>query len=635
MSKPDFNWHIKYRHLRSRWLVLAHDLMMIPVAWLGAYWLRYNLAEIPESFFHQAFLLLPLVLVLQSSTLLLFGLYRGVWRFVSVLDLVRIFKAVAVGTAVLAVSIFFITRLQYVPRTVFIFYFMLLIALLGGPRLIYRLMKERHFSGAMAKKVLVIGAGGAAEALVRDLHRHSRDAFRPVGLVDDDPEKLGKEIHGIRVVDTCDAIPDITGRWDIDLMILAMPTATAQQMRRIVELCEQCGVPFRTLPKTEALVSGEVNVSELREVQIDDLLGREQVTLDWEHIRSDLSGKRILVTGGGGSIGLELCRQIARLGPAELIIFERSEFNLYWAELELKREFPSIGLRPFLGDVCDQPAVERVFEKHAPEIVFHAAAYKHVPLLQQQVREAVRNNVLGTRRVARTASESGCQAFVLISTDKAVNPGNLMGATKRIAEIYCQNLSGRTDMRCVTVRFGNVLGSAGSVVPLFRKQIAAGGPVTVTHPDVTRYFMTTAEATQLILQACVMATGGEIFVLNMGEPIKIRYLAEQMIRLSGKRPGDDIEIVFTGLRPGEKLSEELFYPEEALSDTSHSKILLAHSSKVDWERLHRLFAELEAACSAYQEERILEIVQTFVPEHKGLIDLKEAASFRKAGEGKR
>jgi FlaA1/EpsC-like NDP-sugar epimerase len=602
------------RHLRSRWAVLAHDFLMIPAAWLVAYWLRYNLGQIPDHFLKQAYVLLPLVVCIQGAVFVFFGLYRGVWRFASIPDLIRILKAVFFGTALVAITIFFVTRLQYVPRSVFVIHALLLVAFLGGPRFVYRMLKDRDFSASPGQRVLVVGAGAAGEGLVRDLLRYSPRTFVPVAFVDDDPSKLGKEIHGIRVVGDCDAIASVTQEWAADLVLLALPSATTGEMRRIVERCEQAGVPFRTLPKLHDLVSGQARVSELREVQIDDLLGREPVSLDWRAIEDGLAGKAILVTGGGGSIGSELCRQIARLAPARLILFERSEFNLYSIELELRREYPNLDLHAHLGDICDPVSVAHIFAAFRPDIVFHAAAYKHVPMLEKQARETVRNNVLGTRTVLSAAAEAGTNAFVMISTDKAVNPGNLMGASKRIAEILCQSVNDRSDMRCITVRFGNVLGSAGSVVPLFRNQIAAGGPVTVTHPEVTRYFMTTAEACQLILEASVMGRGGEIYVLDMGEPVKIRYLAEQMIRLSGKRPGEDIEIVYSGLRPGEKLFEQLFHVEESLTDTGHDKILLAQSRKVNWAMLNASLDRIERACDEYREDDILALVQELVPE---------------------
>ncbi len=416
------------------------------------------------------------------------------------------------------------------------------------------------------------------------------------------------------MVGTCTDIPAIVPDQAIDLILLALPSADSRQMRRIVGLCEQAGAPFRILPRMHDLMTGQVSVKELRDVKIDDLLGREVVSLDWAAITRASRGKCILISGGGGSIGSELCLQIARLNPARLVVLERNEFNLYSIELELQRHHPELVLTAVLGDAGDAVTVERLLRDFRPDIVFHAAAYKHVPMLEDQVRAAVLNNVFATRTLAGLCHRSGCEAFVMISTDKAVNPGNVMGATKRVAEIYCQSLNARSRTRFITVRFGNVLGSTGSVIPLFQKQIAAGGPVTVTHPEVTRYFMTLSEAAQLILQASVLGQGGEIFVLDMGEPIKIRYLAEQLIRLSGKKPGEDIEITYIGLRPGEKLYEELFHDAEALVDTAHPKILLAQSRSGDLDALERSLAALDQACRQHDEHKIRGLLGLLVPE---------------------
>jgi FlaA1/EpsC-like NDP-sugar epimerase len=388
-------------------------------------------------------------------------------------------------------------------------------------------------------------------------------------------------------------------------------------MRRLVGLCERTGVPFRTLPPMDRLMSGQVTLNQLREVSIDDLLGREPIALDWQAIASGLKGNRVLVSGAGGSIGSELCRQIARLEPSHLILLDSSEFNLYAIEMELLKSFPKLQISRYLNDVVDRAAIEKIFQRSRPEVIFHAAAYKHVPMLEDQIREAARNNILGTRVMAEVADRYGSESFVMISTDKAVNPANVMGTSKRAAEIFCQNLNQRSQTRFVTVRFGNVLGSTGSVVPLFKQQIEAGGPVTVTHREITRYFMTIPEACQLILQASVMGDGGEIFVLDMGEPVKIAYLAEQMIRLSGKLPGEDVDIVFTGLRPGEKLYEELFHEKEALQSTPHEKILLARHREFDWERLTEILDGMVIACNRYDEEEIRGQLNELVPEWSG------------------
>ena len=602
------------RVIRYRWLVLLHDTLVIPLAWLGAYWLRYNFGDIPRVFFEQAVALIPLVVLIQAGTLVFFGVHRGVWRFTSLPDLVRLTQAIVIGTTLLALPIVLITRMQYVPRSVFVLYALVLALILCGSRLAYRLINDRHFSTKIEKKALVVGAGAAGEQLVRDLKRNSPRIYDPVAFVDDDPNKIGKEIHGVRVVASCDVIGEICERWNIDLILIAIPSATDKQMQRIVDICERTGMEFRTLPTIHDVVSGHVNFTDMREVRIEDLLGRDPVRLDWAGIRDHIRGKKVLVTGGGGSIGSELSRQIATLEPARLVLYDHSEFNLYSIDNEIRHAHPELDLSFILGDVCDANAVARVFTRERPNIVFHAAAYKHVPLLEGQIREAVKNNIIGTSIVAQEAHKNGCDRFVLISTDKAVNPKSLMGACKRVAEIYCQALNSQSDTRFVMVRFGNVLGSAGSVVPLFRRQIREGESITVTHPDITRYFMTITEATQLILQASSAGEGGEIFVLDMGQPIKIAFLAERMIRLSGKEPGEDIDIVYTGLRPGEKLVEELFYDEETAEKTDHDKILLARSREVAWQVVTPIIERMEQHVEHFEEDQLLNLLKHIVPE---------------------
>ena len=602
------------RHLRSRAAAFAHDLVMVPVAWFGAYWLRYNLESIPAPFFERAMLLSPLVLAAQGVVFWYFGLYRGVWRFASVPDLMRIAKAVLAGVAVLAVLVFLLTRMQYVPRSVLPLYAGLLFGLLGGPRLLYRWTKDHKLENLTARRALVIGSGDAAEILLRDMLRRRDRPYVPVALVDDNPGRQGREIHGIRVLGAVEDVPELARTLDVELVLIAIPSVTARQMRRVVEICERAGVPFRTLPPLRDLVSGEVTVNALREVSIEDLLGRAPVSLDWDQMRSQVAGRRVLVTGGAGSIGSELCRQIATLSPARLVVLDKSESGLFEVEHELGARLGPDQLRIHLGDVCDAAMLGSVMSDHRPQLVFHAAAYKQVPMLETHVREAARNNVLGTRRLALAAIEHRCETFVLISTDKAVNPTNVMGATKRVAEMVCRDLGARAATRFVTVRFGNVLGSAGSVVPRFRRQIEAGGPVTVTHPEVTRYFMTITEACQLIVQSAMLGSGSEIFVLDMGEPVRIRYLAEQMILLSGRAPGEDIEIVYTGLRSGEKMNEELFHHDESLTATTHSKILRARTREVEHARVESVLARLEDASERFDEAAIEAALTELVPE---------------------
>ncbi|MDT8388519.1 MAG: nucleoside-diphosphate sugar epimerase/dehydratase [Thiogranum sp.] len=608
----------------NRSLAILHDLAMIPVAWFGAYWLRFNLGPIPQGHLDLAITYLAVVVAVQAIAFHYFGLYRGVWRFASLPDLIRIARAVLVGMAFSAVMIFLISRMEGVPRSVFPLYGLLLISLLGGSRMLVRWSKDRTLYVGDTKRVLIIGAGKAGEMLVRDLLRSRDEHFEPVGFVDDSRMRRGRDIHGIRVLGPSEEITDFVERLDVDLIVLAVPSANPQQMRRLVGLCEKTQVPFRTVPPLDRLMSGEVTINQLREVSIDDLLGRAPVALDWKSIERELKGQKVLVSGAGGSIGSELCRQIARLGPEHLVLLDHSEFNLYSIEMELLKQFPELIVSRCLNDVTDQVAMDRIFGSYNPQVVFHAAAYKHVPMLEDQIREAVLNNVQGTRIMAECADRFGCEAFVMISTDKAVNPANVMGTSKRAAEIFCQNLDQRSETRFVTVRFGNVLGSAGSVVPLFRSQIEAGGPVTVTHPEMTRYFMTIPEASQLILQASAMGRGGEIYVLDMGQPIKITYLAEQMIRLSGKVPGEDIDIIFTGLRPGEKLYEELFHEQEALESTVHKKILLARYREFDWERLTRVMNQLNDASSVYDEPQLRILLHELVPEWQGYAPSEES-----------
>lgn len=621
--------------LRSRTAVFTHDLLMVPLAWFGAYWLRFNLDTIPEGFFHQALMLLPIVWITQGGMFWYFGLYRGIWRFASIPDLARILKAVGAGVVLAAAASFIVTRLEGVPRSVFFLDAILLVLLLGGPRFIYRLIKDhslyqwiherRGNAGAEQKNALIVGAGKAGEMLARDLLRESSGEYLPLVFADDDRSKIGKEIHGIPVAGSCYQIPQIVTRHAIDLIIIALPSANSRQIRRIVEICETTGLPFRILPQLQDLVSGRASLKDLRDVSIEDLLGREPVELDWRAITEATRGKTVLVTGGGGSIGAELCRQLARLGPARLIILDRSEFNLYSIDIELRKNLPELSLVSLLVDINDTAQMEKILGVHSPSVIYHAAAYKHVPILEDQERAAVVNNVLGTRVVADLADKYGCESFVMVSTDKAVNPANVMGASKRVAEMYCQGLNAKSKTRFITVRFGNVLGSSGSVIPLFQKQIALGGPVTVTHPEISRYFMTIPEACQLILQAGVIGRGGEIFVLDMGEPVKISYLAEQLIRLSGKIPGEDIEIVYTGLRPGEKLYEELFHDAEKLAETSHPKILLAQCRVMDREVLERSLGAMQKAGDDGNDAALRTMLAELVPEHTGLIATQATA----------
>ena len=597
--------------------ILIHDALMACVAWILAILVRYSFQPTPEDF--AVAYMFPIVMFIQVWLAWRNGLQRGIWRYVSMHDVRVMIHVAFLGTLITALALFTLMRLDNIPRSSLLIYPFILILLWSIPRLAYRLWYEHSFKffyiPEKQQKVLILGAGTSGDMLVRDMVRTPSYGYVPVGFLDDQARLWGGKLHGVPVLGSMTDLQDIVSDMDIDVVIIAMPSATDEQMQRVVELCEQTQVAFRILPKLDNMMQGQpVNLTDLRDVSIDDLLGREKVELDWQEIQTNLQQKVVMVTGGGGSIGSELCRQVAKLEPAQLIIFERSEFNLYQIELQLRQQFPDLILHACLGDITDKVTLSHILQRYQPQIIFHAAAYKHVPMLQAQVRQAAYNNVLGTQRLAELASQYGCETFVMVSTDKAVNPTNVMGTTKRIAEIYCQGLNERTNTRFITVRFGNVLGSAGSVVPLFQEQIQRGGPVTVTHPDISRYFMTIPEACQLILQSAAMGQGGEIFVLDMGKPIKIRYLAEQMIRLSGKIPDKDINIRYTGLRAGEKLHEELFHHEEEFAQTRHQKILLALHRTNHWEQTQSLLQQMEQACTVYDEDTILEILQTLVPE---------------------
>ena len=598
--------------IHPRTAVVLHDLLMAALAWWIAKALRYDLVNDGVYTFHS--LEFPLVLLVQAAVLSWTGLYRGVWRFASLPDLWNILRATVIGALAIGLALFLYNRLEDVPRSVLLLYPVVLSILLGAPRLAYRFWKDSRldmFPAEGAQRVLIVGADRAGEALSRDLHRDAR--FNVVGFVDEKESLRGASINGRPVLGRIDQLPELTREAAVQMLLIAMPGASTTEMRRIVELCDLTGLPYRTVPKLEDVVAGRAQFNEIKEVAIEDLLGRDPVELDWTAIRETLTGRRVLVTGGGGSIGSELCRQVARLGAHSLAVVDHSEFNLYQISQELRAEYPELIFEGILADAGDAAAMRKLFAENQPQVVFHAAAYKHVPMLQGQLRQAFRNNVLVTRNIADLADQHHVECFVLISTDKAVNPTSVMGACKRIAEIWCQNLNAKSNTRYITVRFGNVLDSAGSVVPLFRQQIRNGGPVTITHPEISRYFMTIPEACQLILQAASLGHGGEIFALDMGEPVKIRDLAEQMIRLAGKKPGTEVPIVYTGLRSGEKLFEELFHPLENYSATTHAKIFLAQHRQVSWDLLQVQLSKATDATIAFDEENLRACVSGLLP----------------------
>jgi FlaA1/EpsC-like NDP-sugar epimerase len=594
-------------------LALVHDAIAAALAWSFAYLLRFNF-ELPSNFAAELHRTVYWVVALQMVIFWRFNLYRGIWRYASTTDLRRIFLAVMLSAAAIPLM-FWMLRLDIViPRSVLIINPLLLILMMGGSRFVYRLWKEqglyRNFK-LRGEPVLVLGAGDAAVSLARDLAQSSD--WRLVGFLDDDIDKHGRMLNGILVLGKLDSLSDWAVRLGVSQVIIAMPSSSHQQRKRAIKLCNAAQVKALTVPSFDDLMSGKVAVSQLRAIELDDLLGRDPVVLDDAGLHGLLNGKAVMVTGAGGSIGSEMCRQIARFSPTKLVLFDSGEFAMYTIEQELKQTFPALNFVCLVGDVRDVDRVNEAMQLHQPSVVFHAAAYKHVPLMEQHnAWQAIRNNVLGTWTVARAAQQYGVAKFVMISTDKAINPTNVMGASKRLAEMVCQALQPSGSMRFVMVRFGNVLGSTGSVIPTFRAQIARGGPITVTHPEITRYFMSIPEAAQLVLQAGLMGQGGEIFVLEMGEPVKIVDLAKDLIRLSGFTE-DEIKIEFTGLRPGEKLYEELLAYNEQTLPTPHLKLRIAQARQADAAWLMQLLEWVSATVMA--DDVVRADLTQWVPEY--------------------
>jgi FlaA1/EpsC-like NDP-sugar epimerase len=562
--------------IRRRLLVFLHDTAASGFAWMAAFSLRFNLDVPPE---HEAVMLdrLPWVLIVHAAIFWALGLYRGLWRYASLPDLQRIVVAIGISALAVPALLNFLRLGTLVPRTAYILTPVLLLLVMAGSRVAYRAWKEGRLIPLIVKPqatpVLVLGAGSAAAGLVRELG--ASPEWRVVGLLDDDAGKHGAEVAGVKVLGHIRDVGQIAQRLSVTQAIIAMPGATHGQRKRSVDLCASAGLSVMTVPAISDIVGGKVSVSALRAIELDDLLGRDPVQLDDAGLHGLINGRTVLVTGAGGSIGSELCRQITRFGPSLVVLFDVSEFALYSIEQEFRDRYGRVALAAVIGDARDERCVAEIFHRYRPHIVFHAAAYKHVPLMEGgNAFEAVRNNVHATITVARAAERSAAAKMVLVSTDKAVNPTNVMGASKRLAELACQELQVGAQTQYVIVRFGNVLGSTGSVVPRFRAQIASGGPITVTHPDIQRYFMSIPEAAQLVLQAGVMGRGGEIYVLDMGEPVRIVDLARQMLRLSGLSE-TDIRIEYTGLRPGEKLYEEPLADAETTLPTPHPKLRIA------------------------------------------------------------
>jgi len=641
--------------LRHLYIGAVHVLLFIAAFWL-AYGLRYEfrippapgvpIADtippeavgrswteflgVPASVWYAFYSLLLFTVLVKTIVFGYFRLYAGWWQYVSVQDLVETFKASHISTAIILGVVYLCKGLYrygairyqvMVPDTVFIIDWAATIALVGGLRFFVRIIREgsRPISPAGLTRVLIIGAGDVGEGILRELYRLPVEKYHVVGFVDDDVRKRGIRIHGVPVLGGVGDLAAVAQGQKADEVVIALAQPTRDDLRRIIEVCKGQRLTFRIVPGVADLIEGRLDVSRLREVDINDLLGREPITLDIEGIGHFLAGKTVLVTGAGGSIGAELCRQIVRFKPASLVLLEQAENNLFYIDRELRDAHPNLDLMPVIADICDRTRLEEVFQRCRPAVIFHAAAHKHVPMMELNPGEAIKNNVFGTKNVADMACRYRTEAFVLISTDKAVNPTSIMGCTKRIAGMYCQCLARQPSCaptKFVVVRFGNVLGSAGSVVPIFREQIARGGPVTVTHPEMRRYFMTIPESTQLVIQAGVMGRSGEIMLLDMGAPVKIIDLARDMITLSGFRPDIDIKIEFQGLRPGEKLFEELRTSAEDILPTHHKKIFVWQSRYCSLEDMQAGLKRLEAVTDGASFAQVYQALKSIVPEYQ-------------------
>jgi FlaA1/EpsC-like NDP-sugar epimerase len=566
------------------------DLSVLSAAYFCAYAVRFDGLP-PLQMIKLLMFTWPYLVAFELFVLYVFSVPHFAWRYVSLREAQRVLWATGISTAVLLfvrlISVPIMRHFDYmqyalIPIGVLAINAILVFLGITGVRFARRIFVEHSRSSGLRNReidrvpTLLLGAGQAGVLVAREIGARPDLPIRPVGFLDDDPLKLGTIVHGVRVLGSSAQVEEITRIYGVKQAIITIANASGAEIRRLARHCERAGIPVKMIPGIYELLDGKVNLTRMRDVSIEDLLRRDAVQLETELVESFLCGKRVLVTGAGGSIGSELCRQVARFRPTSLVLIERTEFNLFTIHQELTAAQPDLDIRPRICDVCDEERLAAVFRAERPEVVFHAAAHKHVPMMEWNPGEAIKNNVFGTKRVADAAASSGAQAFVLVSTDKAVNPTSVMGATKRVAEMYVQALSQSSPTKFVAVRFGNVLGSTGSVIPIFKAQIAAGGPITVTHPEMTRHFMTIPEASQLVMQAAAMGNSGEIMVLDMGEPVRIAELAEELIRLSGLEPGSDIEIVFSGIRPGEKLFEELSFDAEKMSKTRHEKIFVGH-----------------------------------------------------------
>ncbi len=596
-------------------IIFTFQLLVIISAFLFSFIIRFDSA-IPAKYWVSMVGLLPALIGIKLIVFWRMKLFSGWWRYISLPDLVTLLKANILASGLFLVYVIFVFSSLPIPRSVPILDFILCFLLMSGTRVFTRILRERSrgVHSKAGKKVLVIGAGGVGQMIAKEIYQNPHLEKNVVGYLDDDLERQGQTFQGLPVLGALDDLEKICRVEKVETVIIAQPAVSSRQLRKIAELCRRLNIRSQILPALGDILQGRVSVQHIRDVQIEDLLGRKQVSLDVENIANYLREKKVLITGAGGSIGSEICRQVAVFDPECMVLFDNAETPLFHIENELMAKFPGISLVSSLGDIRNRSKVDFVFSHYRPDVVFHAAAYKHVPMSESNSVVVAENNILGTRILADAAHCHGIDHFVMVSTDKAVNPTNVMGATKRAAEIYVQTLARKSSVKFVTVRFGNVLGSNGSVVPIFKEQIQKGGPVTVTHPEITRFFMTIPEAVQLVLQAGCMGMGGEIFLLDMGNPVKVLHLAEEIIRLSGLRPYEDIDIVFSGLRPGEKLHEELMLAGEGVLPTRHDKIRVMESAFQDAARIFFLLEKIERAVHAGGDPGLRVILREMVPE---------------------
>ncbi len=612
------------KRIRNRYLLIG-DVVLSLISVLLSYMVRLELIAIFPTYQVSLLWMLGIAAVVKPLVYYLFGIYRRLWRYASTRELVLIISAVSTASVIVSVImliLFGTGRFSGFPRSVLIIDWLFSISFVGGLRFAFRLVADSSSTAASGekgkgrrkKRVLVIGAGDAGAMVVRELQKNAQLNMKPVGFLDDDPTKQDSKIHGVPVLAPLSQMDHILSTQHVDEVIIAIPSAAGKVLRQVTEICHQRGVSFRTMPGLYELLGGSVSVSRLREVDIADLLRREPVHIDTTDLAAVLGGKTVLVTGAGGSIGRELCRQIAQLQPAKLLMLGHGENSIFEALLDLREAFPALEIHPLIADVRDMARLTILFERWQPQVIFHTAAHKHVPLMESNIEEAITNNILGTRNIVQAALAQDVERLVMISTDKAIRPVNVMGATKRIAEMFVLDAARHHHKAFTVVRFGNVLGSRGSVVPRFKRQIARGGPVTVTHPDMMRYFMTIPEAVHLVLQASAMSESGENYILDMGEQVRILDLAEDLIRLSGLEPGKDIEIVFSGIRPGEKLREDLWDQGFAFSPTAHPEINRVDSEvTLSTEELNALVERLVGLAREGKPEEILAILSETIP----------------------